>query len=515
MKKLLSHRYSGLLLPISCLPSQFGIGDLGIQAYQFVDLLSINKQYFWQILPLNPTVTEYGNSPYHSRSAFAFNPLLISPELLYRDGLLQKCDLEEYVLPEKSKIDFPGVYSLKQKILERASTTFLKMSKFQQEFYDFCQKQSFWLDDYILFEWLQEQYTGNKWNRWPAPLRDRNIDVLNELKRNISHKLEKYKIIQFLFFRQWNKFKEYCFRKNIKIIGDMPIYVPYQSVDVWSHYHLFKLDKNKNQLSQAGVPPDYFSSTGQLWGNPVYRWSTHRKEGYSWWKKRIKHNLSMVDWLRIDHFRGLVAYWEIPAKEKTAIKGRWVRGGGNNFFQMLTQEFPDLPFIAEDLGIITKKVIGIINQLGIPGMRVLQFAFGQDFPNSPHLPHNYNRNCVVYTGTHDNNTIKGWWQNELKDDQKILIKQYLGKDINTTNIHWELIRLAQSSIANLAIIPIQDILGLGKEARMNNPATNCGNWQWRLTSKQITKLKDNALPRLKELSQTYGRDTQLPEHSSP
>ncbi len=505
MKKLFPHRASGLLLPISCLPSRFGIGDLGPQAYQFAELLSKNQQYFWQILPLNPTTIQYGNSPYHSRSAFAGNPLFISPELLYCDGLLQENDLEEYFLPEKSVIDFTKIYPIKQNLLERAINTFPKIAKLQQEYVDFCQKQSFWLDDYILFELLHQKFTNYKWNRWPTPLKDRDIDTLKEIKKNSSAKLERLKIIQFLFFRQWYQFKGYCNRRKIKIIGDMPIYVTYQSSDVWSNYQLFKLDKKKNQLGQAGVPPDYFSSTGQLWGNPLYQWSAHRKEGFNWWKKRIKHNLAMVDWLRIDHFRGLVAYWEIPTKEKTAIKGRWIRGGGNSFFRMLKMEFPDLPFIAEDLGLITEDVVKVINQLGLPGMRVLQFAFDASFPNSFHLPHNYNTNCVVYTGTHDNNTIKGWWQSELKDYQKNLIKQYLGNDISATNINWALIRLAQSSVADLAIIPVQDLLGLGKEARINNPATSYSNWQWRLTSKQIPKLREEALPKLKNLSCTYGR----------
>lgn len=503
--KDVNNRSSGLLTPIFCLPSRFGIGDLGPEAYRFADLLSKNNQHYWQILPLNPTEIKHGNSPYHSSSAFAGNSILISPELIYRDGLLKKSELDEYLLPEKAIIDFARVYSLKQSLLEKVCVVFRESVRWQEEYEDFCQKHSFWLDDYVLFEVLREQYSDILWNKWPVGLRDRNENSLSEIRKKLCSELERQKIIQFLFFRQWEQFTGYCAAKNIKIIGDIPIYVTYQSSDVWAHQELFKLDKNKSQLSQAGVPPDYFSSTGQLWGNPIYKWSAHKKEDFSWWKRRITHNLTMFDLIRIDHFRGLVSYWEIPAKENTAIKGNWVSGGGEKFFQMLKDEFPDLPFIAEDLGVITNNVVEIINRLGIPGMRVLQFAFGKDFPKSIHLPHNHISNCVVFTGTHDNNTIRGWWKNELKLGQKGAIKRYTDKEVNISNIHWELIRLAQSSVAKLTIIPVQDILGLESEARINTPATVCGNWQWRLTNKQIFKLQEDALPELKALSQTFDR----------
>lgn len=502
---MLNKRSSGLLMPVFCLPSRFGIGDMGPQAYRFADLLSNNKQHYWQILPLNPTEIKHGNSPYHSCSAFAGNSILISPELLYRDGLLKKRELDEYILPEKAVIDFARVYPVKQSLLEKVSVIFRELEVLQQEYEDFCQKHSFWLDDYVLFEVLREQYGDKLWNKWPVGLRDRNKDSLTEIRKKLCSELEKHKIIQFLFFRQWEQFAGYCTAKNIRIIGDIPIYVTYQSSDVWAHQELFKLDQNKGQFSQAGVPPDYFSSTGQLWGNPIYKWLSHEQEDFHWWKKRIAHNLAMFHLVRIDHFKGLVSYWEIPAKEKTAVKGSWVSGGGEAFFQMLRKEFPDLPFIAEDLGVITEDVIEIINRLGIPGMRVLQFAFGKDFPRSIHLPHNHISNCVVFTGTHDNNTIRGWWKNELKIGQKRAIKRYTGKKINISNIHRELIRLAQSSVAKLAIIPVQDLLGLDKDARINTPATIHHNWQWRLTGKEMLKLQEDALPELKELSKIYGR----------
>ncbi len=500
------NRNSGLLMHISSLPSRFGIGDLGPQAYQFADLLAKNDQYFWQVLPLNPTELKYGNSPYHSCSAFAGNPLFISPELLYLDGLLTKEDLNNNHLPVEQNVDFARVYPLKNKLLEKACCFFEQVPDLQEDFDYFCQQQSFWLDDYALFEVLHSHYPDQKWNNWPVAIRERNSDNLQSSQKKMAEKIRKHKIIQFLFFRQWNKLKKYCHQKNINIIGDMPIYVTYHSADVWAHPELFKLDRNKNPLFKAGVPPDYFSETGQLWGNPVYRWPAHQKEKYSWWIKRIHHNLQLFDLLRIDHFRGLVAYWEIPVEEKTAINGKWVPGGGGSFFDMLNHQFPDLPFIAEDLGVITEDVVQVINQLGLPGMRVLLFAFDDSFPHNLHLPHNHRTNCIVYTGTHDNNTIQGWLEREIKPSQKKQLKKYLGKKIKSTNAHWELIRMAQASVAKLAIIPTQDILGLGEEARMNYPSHPDSNWQWRLTNKQMLDIQNLDFPKLKELTEIYGRN---------
>jgi len=502
---MLNQRSSGILMPIFSLPSRFGIGDLGPQAYQFADLLCKNKQLCWQILPLNPTEQQHGNSPYFSCSAFAGNPLLISPELLQRDGLLTRSELTEFLLPESPEIEYSKVYPCKERLLQKAVLSFSKLPQLQQEFTDFCQRQSFWLEDYALFEVLRQQFDDRKWNEWPLSLRDRKVDNLEEFKKKRAETIKKYKIIQFLFFRQWSELKNYCNSLNIKIVGDMAIYVTYQSAEVWTHPELFKLDKNRNQLGQAGVPPDYFSPTGQLWGNPVYRWPAHRKEDFYWWRRRIAHNLSLYDLLRIDHFRGLMAYWEIPACDKTAVNGRWINGGRKDFFQMLKKEFPDLPFIAEDLGVITEDVIDIIKEYGFPGMRVMQFAFGDSFPHSIHLPHNHIPNGVVFIGTHDNDTIQGWWQKEVKDEQKISINKYLGKEGNATNINWELIRMAQSSVANLAIITVQDLLELGTGARINNPATTRSNWQWRLMSRQWEELQEEALPKLQDLSYAYGR----------
>lgn len=502
---MLNKRASGILMPIFSLPSLFGIGDLGPLAYQFADILCKNKQQYWQILPLNPTELVHGNSPYFSYSAFAGNPLLISPELLFRDGLLSKPELEKFHLPENPEIDFGQVYYLKEKLLQKAVLSFSKLPELQQEYTEFCQQQSDWLEEYALFEVLRRHFSSKQWNEWPKPLRERDKVALREFKDTKYTEIERYKIIQFLFFRQWNEFKQYCNKRGIQIIGDMPIYVTYQSAEVWTHPELFKLDRNGKQLFQAGVPPDYFSPTGQLWGNPVYNWAVHLKEDFQWWRRRVAHNLTLYDLLRIDHFRGLLAYWEIPAGDKTAARGEWVKGGGKDIFRMLKREFPDLPFIAEDLGVITDDVVEIIKKYEFPSMRVLQFAFGDSFPHSLHLPHNHIPNCVVFTGTHDNDTIQGWWQKEIKEEQKERIKKYLGKGIDAININWELIRAAQASVADLAIITVQDLLELGTGARINNPATTQFNWQWRLMSKQLPELQEEALPKLTDLSHTYGR----------
>ena len=502
----MKERYSGILMHISSLPSQFGIGDLGPQAYQFADMLAQNKQHFWQILPLNPTEQKHDNSPYHSFAAFAGNPLFISPELLYQDGLLDLEDLNNNIPSLNNWIDFPRVYPLKNKLIGKACQKLEKLKIINKDFERFCQDHAFWLDDYTLFQVLGTQYPSKGWNEWPSDIKNRNSGTINVLKIKMAEEIKRQKLIQFLFFRQWEHLKNYCHKKKIKIIGDMPIYVTYNSADVWTHPDLFKLDQDKRQLFKAGVPPDYFSQTGQLWGNPVYQWQVHQKEHFSWWMQRIRQNLQLVDWLRIDHFRGLAAYWEIPVNEKTAINGHWIKAPIIQFIKSLMCKFPHLPFIAEDLGIITEDVARIIEKYHFPGMRVLLFAFGDDFPDSTHLPHHHITNCVVYTGTHDNNTIQGWINQELNSKLKKHLSQYLGKARLSDESHWDLIRMAQGSVARLAIIPIQDILGLGEESRMNHPANSQNNWRWQLTSEQISELKKKALPRLKKLSEIYGRD---------
>ena len=504
----MKERYSGILMHISSLPSQFGIGDLGPQAYQFADILAQNKQHFWQILPLNPTEQKHDNSPYHSFAAFAGNTLFISPELLYQEGLLKKEEITNYFQPVKKNIDFKQVYSLKDSLLEKTLQQFVKFALYHGDYQEFCQQNLFWLEDYALFQCLKSYFQGKPWNQWPSEIKNRHQGTIQKLKKELTLKMEREKILQFLFFNQWNRLKNYCRKKKIKIIGDMPIYVTYNSMDVWCHPQLFKLDQNKEQIYKAGVPPDYFSKTGQLWGNPVYQWEEHHKEKYAWWTQRIKKNLQMVDLLRIDHFRGLIAYWEVPFKEKTAIPGHWVTVPTEDFLAHVINQFPTVPFIAEDLGDITEDVKAIIKKWHFPGMRVLTFAFGNDFPHSIHLPHHYEPIDVVYTGTHDNNTIQGWQSEELKQKHKKNIVRYLGKKINPEEIHWDFIRMVQASVAFLAIIPVQDVLGLGKEARMNNPANPQNNWQWRMTPQQRLKLEQDEMPKLKELSDIYDRKSE-------
>jgi 4-alpha-glucanotransferase len=322
------------------------------------------------------------------------------------------------------------------------------------------------------------------------------------VKRELSDRIEREKYLQFVFFEQWLSLKSYAREKGIQIIGDIPIYVHCDSVDVWTNPEIFKLDEEKKPAFVAGVPPDYFSETGQLWGDPVYQWNGLRDRGYSWWLKRVEHNLQLFDLVRIDHFRGFAAYWEIPAGEKTAVRGKWVDGPGDDFFKILVKRFPRLPIIAEDLGIITPDVRKLMNRFKLPGMRVLLFAFGDDLATNPYVPHNYIKNCVVYTGTHDNNTVKGWFEGEATQEDKGRLFRYLGREVSVEEIPWELIKLAMMSVANLAIIPMQDILGLGTEARMNRPSITEGNWEWQLLSDQ---LKSSVTERLREMTEIYGR----------
>jgi len=495
----MNRRGSGILLHITSLPSPFGIGDLGPCAYEFVDFLSKTKQRFWQILPLNPTDPVYGNSPYHSISAFANNLLLISPELMVNDGFLSQADLEPIPnFPEK-RVDYCKVIAYKERIFHIAYENFKKKEK--NDFKQFYSENAYWLEDFALFIAIKAHFKGKIWSDWPKEIRDREPEVLNKMRKQLDEKIEIEKFTQYLFLKQWFSLKEYCNQQGIQIFGDMPIYVDYDSVDVWTKPELFKLNQEKQPSFVAGVPPDYFSETGQLWGNPVYRWEVLRERRYSWWMKRISHNLKLFNMLRIDHFRGLVAYWEVPANEKNAINGKWVEVPAEDFFSVLLEQFPNSPIIAEDLGIITPDVRKIMNRFGFPGMRVLLFAFGDD-ANNPYLLHNHEKNCVLYTGTHDNNTIRGWFENEATPEVKKKLIQYLGREVSTHDVHWEINRLAMMSVADIAIFPMQDILGLGEEARMNRPSTIKGNWEWRLLPNQLTP---SLAQRLSEMTEIYGR----------
>ena len=492
----MNERSCGILLHISSLPSPYGIGDLGPEAYRFADFLSLTKQSLWQILPLNGTMETGSNSPYHSVSAFSGNPLLISPDKLVEDGLLSKEDLEPLPDFPIGRIDYPLVAAYKERILNRAYERHKKTDEYRK----FCQENKEWLEDFSLFKALKSRFSNRAWSEWPKEVRDRNKDALGKLSQELSPEMEKEKFLQHLFYQQWFSLKQYCNQKGIRIFGDMAIYTEHDSVDVWKNTHLFKLDKNRNPAFVSGVPPDYFSKTGQLWGHPVYDWQAVKRDGFEWWIKRVAQNIRLFDLVRIDHFRGLVAYWEIKAGESTAINGKWIDAMPRDLLSRLKEYFPKLPVIAEDLGIITPDVTQVINEFGIPGMRVLLFAFGEDNPEHPYLPENFVPNCIVYTGTHDTNTALGWFEKETSDEDKERLFRYLGKNVSSKEVPWELIRIAMDSVAETAIIPMQDILGLGEEARMNRPALSNGNWLWRLRPKQIGNSITEKLLKITEAS---------------
>jgi 4-alpha-glucanotransferase len=497
----MKRRASGILLHVTSLPSPFGVGDIGPRAFQFVDFLAETKQSLWQILPLNPTDPEHYSSPYHSSSALACNPLLISPEVLVRDGLLTKEDVKSPLDFPMDRVDYRAVGAYKGKLFKKAYERFKAKSP-QYEYERFCAENSHWLEDFALFMALRSHFNAKVWSEWPQDIRDRQPKALKSARKELEEKVNMVRFLQYVFCNQWRALKRYGNDKGIQIMGDIPIYVEHDSVDVWMHPEIFKLDDEKRPYAVAGVPPDYFSETGQLWGNPVYRWDILKERDYSWWVQRIEHNLKLCDVLRIDHFRGLVAYWEVPATENTAINGKWIEAPAMNFLNQLTRKFPFLPIVAEDLGIITPDVREVMLNFDFPGMKVLLFAFGEDLPTNPYIPHNLPKNCVAYTGTHDNNTIRGWFEGEEAPEDKKRLLRYLGRDLPVEKLHWELVRLLMMSAANTVIFPMQDILGLGEEARMNRPASLGGNWEWRLVPDLLTP---DLARKLLEMTEMYGR----------
>lgn len=504
---MLFPRSSGVLLHPTSFPSRYGIGDLGSEAYQFIDFLAGSDQQFWQILPLGPT--GYGNSPYASYSAMAGNPMLISPEQLYKKGLLTSEDLAH--LPEfpVDEVDFERVFPTKKELLLKACDRFKShgSSEQQEEFNRFCERHASWLEDYAFFMALHNTFGDASWHLWEPDIAKREPEILEQWRQRLSDRIYYQKYVQFEFFRQWSWLKQYANDHNIQIIGDLPIYVAHNSADVWAHRDIFALDEETGEPAlMAGVPPDYFSETGQLWGNPIYNWEKLEKDNFHWWLQRIKMTFEYVDVLRIDHFRGFQAYWEVPQGETTAMNGQWVEAPGEKFFEVLKQELGSLPIIAEDLGLITPEVLELRDKFEFPGMKILHFAFGGG-PDNPYLPFNIDRNCVIYTGTHDNNTTIGWF-NQIPDYERENVLRYLGC-VSGDGIHWDLIRLALSSVANLAIIPMQDLLGLGEESQMNIPSTAEGNWNWRYRSDGIT---DSLRDRFKSLTYTYGR-TPIPSEA--
>ncbi len=480
---MLKKRTSGILLHLTSLPGNHGIGDLGHSAYSFIDFLAASGQSCWQFLPTGPTSTVFGNSPYMCRSVFAGNPLLIDLQLLVTESLLSNNDLEDGSLFSPYSVDYEKVTAFKNDLLKKAFSNFTKSGR-SSDFDLFCHNNKNWLDDYALFMSFRETFNSKPWYEWPDSVARRDTKSLSQFRAKHADQILYYKFVQFIFFSQWQKVYDYARAKNISLIGDIPFYVALDSADVWSNQELFKIDpQTLEPLQVAGVPPDYFSETGQHWGNPVYKWKTGdgkvNKKLYDWWVARFRLIFSMMDMVKIDHFRGFEAFWEIPAQEKTAINGKWVKGPGKSFFTAIKAKLKQLPIIAEDLGVITPPVEKMLHQLGFPGMRVLQFAFESDTKN-PYLPHNFEGiNTVVYTGTHDNNTTLGWFMgNKLSENTRDRIRRYLNS-YDDSRISWEFTRLAHSSIAALAIIPLQDILGFGEDCQMNRPGTVSGNWCWR------------------------------------
>ncbi len=493
-------RSAGILLHPTSLPGKFGIGDLGIDAFTFIDFLKASGQSLWQVFPLGPT--GFGDSPYQCFSAFAGNPLLISLELLYKDGLLNDSDISNLPQFDPHKIDYGEIIKIKYKLFEKAFANYVEDGKqLQNECGSFCDDNNYWLDDYATFMALKDFHGGKAWNEWGKEFKFRDAEKLKTWKDKNNLKIDYHKFLQYIFYKQWTSLKQYANEKGIKIVGDLPIFIAYDSADLWSNKSLFSVDKNGNLETVAGVPPDYFSPTGQLWGNPLYKWDLMEKNNFAWWKKRLSKMYEFVDIVRIDHFRGLDAFWEIPGDAPTAEKGRWVKAPGEKLFKEIRKELGDVPILAEDLGVITKSVEELRDSFGFPGMKILQFAFGKTGDKN-FLPHNHIKNCVVYSGTHDNDTTRGFFETEKNNNsgiyqwaQKYL--NYYGDDM----VH-EIIRTAYASVANIVIIPMQDILNLGTDARMNFPGRPGGNWTWRFSWDQIT---DSLTAHFNEMTKLYER----------
>jgi 4-alpha-glucanotransferase len=494
-------RSSGILLHPTSLPSPHGIGDLGADARRFVDFLAEAGQTLWQVLPLGPT--GYGDSPYQCLSAWAGNPMLISLEWLVERGWLEASALAGAPKFPDDHVDFEQLVPWKTALLESAAQ---RGSGFEA----FCDANQHWLDDFALFVALKEQHRGVAWTQWEPGARDREPQALEKWRQQLAAPIAAQKFLQFVFFEQWRELREYARARGVRIMGDLPIYVSHDSADVWVNRQYFHLDAQGNATAVSGVPPDYFSQTGQLWGNPIYRWEALARDGYRWWLDRFRATLALVDMIRLDHFRGFEAYWEVPATESTAVNGKWVKGPGADLFRAAQAEMGDLPFVAENLGVITGEVEAIRDEFGFPGMAVLQFAFGTDAQAPTFRPHNFPRGVVAYTGTHDCDTTVGWWGSEgrgesTRSNEDIrreldFARRYLNTD--GTEINWTFIRTLEASVADTVLIPMQDVLGLGTEARMNQPATIGGNWRWRF---RPGALKAELAQRLKEMAMLYER----------
>lgn len=495
------NRSGGILLHPTSLPGRYGIGDLGPQAYQFIDWLASTGCKLWQILPLGPT--GYGDSPYQCFSAFAGNPYLISLDAVVEDRLLDTEDFASMPTFDASRVDYglliPWKLGLLQKAFSRLSSA---PDRFRQEFQRFCKDNASWLDDYALFMSLKDANGGGAWSGWDASIRKREPAAMEKARSDQAENIQRHSFYQFLFFRQWNKVREYAHKQDITIIGDIPIFIAYDSADAWANPQLFFLDEDSLPTVVAGVPPDYFSATGQLWGNPLYKWSAHKQTGYAWWIERFRAVLRLVDIVRLDHFRGFAGYYEIPFGSPTAEHGQWVTGPGKDFFQALYPALSGkpgdtLPIIAEDLGVITPDVVELRDSFHLPGMKILQFGFTR--PDDPFLPHNYQSHCVAYTGTHDNDTVCGWYETAPESEREFA-RKYM--NTNGSDIAWDMIRAIWSSVAVYAVTPMQDALSLGGEARMNFPSKLGGNWEWRMSESDMSA---SLASRLKEFNTLYLR----------
>jgi 4-alpha-glucanotransferase len=504
---MFEQRASGILLHPTSVPAQGGIGDLGPSAYQFIDFLAAARQTLWQVLPLGPP--GYGYSPYSSTSAFAGSVLMISLDRLAERGWIDRSRIA--ALPDSvDRVDYERVRATKVPVLEEAARNFLKGAKAddRRRFEKFCWENGWWLEDFVLFDALRRRHNRDSWNRWPRELALREPAALDRARKELAEELNVGRFLQFAFLEQWRSLRAYCGLRGIKIVGDIAIFVSYDSADVWTHPDVFQLDRDGNPEVVAGVPPDAFSQTGQRWGNPLYRWDALRDRGYDWWVQRVRWALMLCDYIRLDHFRGFQACWEIPASEPTAVNGRWAPGPGEDLFDVFRRQLGDLPFIAEDLGIITQDVCELRERLKIPGMRVMQFGF--DNPGAHiYLPHKFEPNTVVYTGTHDNDTTPGWWKNGTSDETKRFAIAYLGQPED--GMHWAMIRAAEDSVARLCIIPLQDVLGLGSDARMNIPSSSNGNWSWRYKPGSLKAEIAQKLALLMETCDRGGPPAQIPE----
>jgi len=502
-------RCSGIILHPTSLPGPYGVGVLGKAAYAWVDFLEETRQTVWQVLPLGPT--GYGDSPYQSFSTFAGNPYLICLETLVAQGLLDPTELTHAPAFSEERVDFGALYEWKLPLLFRAGAAFAQKGSttHQTEFQTFCAENGAWLNDYSLFMALKDAHNGAAWNRWAMPLRSREASALAAARTEHAARIHAYRFIQWLFFRQWRALKEYANQREIRIVGDIPIYVAMDSADAWSNPDQFFFDDEYQPTVVAGVPPDYFSATGQLWGNPIYRWAQMAEKGFPWWIARIRASLSLYDIVRIDHFRGFAGYWEVPAGETTAVNGRWVTGPGPRLFEVIQSELGELPIIAEDLGEITPDVIELRDRFGLPGMKILQFSLASDAADK-FLPHNYTPNFIVYSGTHDNDTAWGWYQHSSTERERDHFRRYFRTDGG--DVAWTLIEAAWRSVAQVAVVPLQDVLNLTTEARMNLPGTSAGNWQWRLRAGHLTH---SVRERLREATTLFGRDPKTYEGKGP